>query len=682
MELYAVKDDGSLGERIDATGETVRLEYRQQDGKWFQPRFKLKLTNNSDQRLYCALLDLTETFAVKTAGLLKGGGEWLEPKGQPGSEIWTFQGKPIPAGIPKHLRDQGVVSFRDTLKLIVSTTEVPGTLLERDDLGVATKGISSLQAPLPKSSLARLYNRVQTRGVGDEAPSDETITDWTASQVTITTVHPRDGIDVPEAGETANLSDAVTIEGHPALQASARLTTFTEGTRDAGNLALPLVFRQYPGLATPFQFSDYRDGAPGLSVLELHVQGDSYKEVTPENPLVVHVAKPVAKDEFVLPLAFDPEAELFLPLGVCLRHNDSTTIRIDRLPKPMSETRDLLGSIKLFFQKVVAEKLGLGEGEINRLAIARALDGGQVEYDASPVELATKVAAAQRILLYIHGFTGDTRGMVASCKGLLYEVPEPPPVLADRYDLILAFDYENINTPIEETAIELKKRLAAIGLGAGHGKKLDIVAHSLGCMVTRWFIEREGGNKVVRKAVLVGPPNAGTPWAKLEDWAIVGLGAAINGLAAVIWPPAAIPALVGTISSIVASAEAVDTTLDQLKPGSTFYKTLNASEDPQIPYVVVAGNTQKIHAAAPASGQKELELLEKLVKRLASKETRKAIADLVFFGKPNDTSISVESMVSLPAGRQPAAIPQEIPCDHVSYFATPVGLRTLAKALE
>ena len=63
MELYAVKDDGSLGERIDTTGGTVRLEYRQQDGKWIQPRFKLKLTNNSDRRLYCALLDLTETFA-------------------------------------------------------------------------------------------------------------------------------------------------------------------------------------------------------------------------------------------------------------------------------------------------------------------------------------------------------------------------------------------------------------------------------------------------------------------------------------------------------------------------------------------------------------------------------------------------------------------------------------------
>ena len=230
--------------------------------------------------------------------------------------------------------------------------------------------------------------------------------------------------------------------------------------------------------------------------------------------------------------------------------------------------------------------------------------------------------AAKRILLYVHGFTGDTRGMVASARGLPYTAPNPPPALADQYDLILAFDYESINTSVEKTAIKLKKHLADVGLGAGHKKTLHIVAHSLGCLVTRWFIEREGGGKVVRKAVLVGPPNNGTPWAKLEDWAIVGLGMAINGLAAVIWPPAAIPALVGTLASLVGGVEKVDTTLDQLKPGSDFYAILNASDDPKVPYAVIAGNTEKIHAAAPETAQAEQALLERLVKRLASQPAR------------------------------------------------------------
>lgn len=287
--------------------------------------------------------------------------------------------------------------------------------------------------------------------------------------------------------------------------------------------------------------------------------------------------------------------------------------------------------------------------------------------------------AAKRILLYIHGLTGDTRRMVASSRGLPYTVADPPSTLADQYDLILAFDYESINTSIEKTASAFKEHLTAAGLGAGHKKTLHVVAHSLGCLVTRCFIECQGGRKVVRKAVLVGPPNQGTPWAKIEDWAIVGLGAAINGLAAAIWPPAAIPALVGTLASLVAGAEKVDTTLDQRKPGSDFYTVLNASEDPKVPYAVIAGNTAKMHDTATA--QKEGELLERLVKLLASNLTRQKIADLVFFGKPNDTSVSVESRIGLPAGRKPAAAVQQIACDHVSYFTTEVGLQALTKAL-
>ena len=51
----------------------VRLSYEQRDGVWTAPAFKLKLINRSSERLYCALLVLTQRFAVE-AGLLPGGG--------------------------------------------------------------------------------------------------------------------------------------------------------------------------------------------------------------------------------------------------------------------------------------------------------------------------------------------------------------------------------------------------------------------------------------------------------------------------------------------------------------------------------------------------------------------------------------------------------------------------------
>jgi hypothetical protein len=135
------------------------------------------------------------------------------------------------------------------------------------------------------------------------------------------------------------------------------------------------------------------------------------------------------------------------------------------------------------------------------------------------------------------------------------------------------------------------------------------------------------------------------------------------------------------LSSIVGGVEKLDTTLDQLKPGSDFYKLLNASDDPEVPYAVIAGNTSKIHAAAPDVAEAERALMEKLVKKLASKPTRTLIGDLVFFGSPNDTSVGLASMIGVPEGREPAPVVYELPCDHISYFNTEVGLRAIAEAL-
>ena len=104
------------------------------------------------------------------------------------------------------------------------------------------------------------------------------------------------------------------------------------------------------------------------------------------------------------------------------------------------------------------------------------------------------VAAADHILVCIHGIIGDTRGMAA---GVLAGNPK---------DLVLTFDYENINTTIEENAQLLKNRLAAVGLAAGHGKTVRIVAHSMGGLISRWFIEQLGGNEVVQSLVALGTP--------------------------------------------------------------------------------------------------------------------------------------------------------------------------------
>ena len=682
MEMYQYNEATGKSEPF-ADQTQMALTCESKGDKTDYACFQIRVTNRWKNDLYCMLVDLTEDFAVSTAHSLFGSGQWLKP----GQEIWATQQageKYVVSYVPEEFRKMGVYRVRDVLKLIVSTDSSDAILLKQDGLEVVqspqTRGTERSKADIPPSTLHRLMQRVQTRAAGDKPPTDR-LSDWRTMQVNLITVDLSGGVALPEEiGKLAEIADGLMVEGHPALRAHVQLTTLHEGARDVGNLALPAVFKSYPAMSAPFDFRPSRGGDAGSSVIILN-EVEQPEAVTPDAPLLIHTDASLGPNETLLPVGYDPASGLYLPLGTAHRTAKGLRIRIDRLPGATSDSRDIKGSIKLFFQKVIGEKLGL-EPATTRLAVATVNDQGQVEYDVSPTTVATRVKDAKRILLYIHGFTGDTRGMVASSRGLPYPVPNPPPSLADHYDLILAYDYENINTKVEMTAIKLKNQLAAVGLGAGHKKIFHIVAHSLGCIVTRWFIEREGGHQVVRKAVLVGPPNQGTPWAKIEDWVLFGLGAAINGLAAVIWPPAGIPALVGTLSILVAGIEKADTTLDQLKPGSDFYLALNASDDPKVPYVVIAGNTARMHPKAADTAKQEQALLQRLAERLTSSVTRNRIANLAFFGKANDLAISVDSMVGLPPGRKPAPqVPDQLACDHVSYFSDEVGLRAIANEL-
>jgi len=70
--------------------------------------------------------------------------------------------------------------------------------------------------------------------------------------------------------------------------------------------------------------------------------------------------------------------------------------------------------------------------------------------------------------------------MVGSVQQAKVEVNGQIRPLGELYDLVLTFDYENLHTTIEENARSLKLRLESVGLGANHGKKLHIVAHSMG----------------------------------------------------------------------------------------------------------------------------------------------------------------------------------------------------------
>lgn len=328
--------------------------------------------------------------------------------------------------------------------------------------------------------------------------------------------------------------------------------------------------------------------------------------------------------------------------------------------------RSLRGSIKIFFEKVICEKLGLGF----RYPTLRLLDAG-FNYSGDLEDVRRHVSKAQQILLYIHGIIGDTKEMASSA----YRPKTHPPLeaVAGRYDLVLTFDYENLNTSIEANARSLKARLEEAGLGAGHGKSLHIVAHSMGGLVSRWFIEREGGNSMVQHLFMLGTPNAGSPWPTIQDWATAAIALGLNGLTAVAWPAR-------VVGGLVAATEKIDVALDQMSPGSDLLAGLASDSDPGIPYTVLAGNTSVITAAlVPESAQKKSRIA-RLFSCLRLRPWLHKVASLAFFGQPNDVAVSVESISSLPKTIGQVTV-QEVACDHMSYFTTEAGLRALADAL-
>jgi pimeloyl-ACP methyl ester carboxylesterase len=490
---------------------------------------------------------------------------------------------------------------------------------------------------------------------------------WMTAAISLTTVRPLAGASLPATGQRISLTPQLMVMGPPGWHAHLRLTTAPLATRDMVQAPpLPIWLRDDPSSVQPFLLAPSGNVEAGLNVLELQEVSD-YTAVTAERPLRVRVDTPLTPHEHVLPVAYDPESAFYLPLGHTLHTNGGTEIQIERLPQPAADRRSLTGSIKIFFHKVCSDWFGTSYP----YPLLGTLDS-YGDYTAARDKVCSQVAAAQRILLYIHGIIGDTRTMATSAYQPALLSASALPALARYYDLILTFDYENIHTPIEENARGLKQRLQEVGLGAGHGKTLHIVAHSMGGLVSRWFVEREGGNTVVQHLVMVGTPNAGSPWPMIQDWATAAIVLGLNGLMAIAWPAKILGALMSAV-------ERVDVTLDQMAPQSALLKNLATSPDPGISYTVLAGNTSLLSAALLDSTIKHR--LTRLFEKLSMQHLLHGTATLAFFGEPNDMAVSVASITNVPAFTK-LSPPREVRCDHLSYFSTEAGLRALAETLE
>ncbi|MEL7163195.1 MAG: hypothetical protein AAFN92_20725, partial [Bacteroidota bacterium] len=217
-------------------------------------------------------------------------------------------------------------------------------------------------------------------------------------------------------------------------------------------------------------------------------------------------------------LAFDEATRRYYPVG--FPDKDANELVVQELPPDTLEqyTRSLGSSVKLFFRKVASKYVPwLDENRVNELRRIAVTEDLEVVYQNDQAnKIKEAVTKTDRpIALFIHGIIGDT----TASAGILREakLPDGTP-LYESYEVVLTYDYENLNTPILSTSGLLRDDLARVGLDGSNGKTLHVYAHSMGGLVSRGFIELKGGDKVVSTLIQFGTPNGGSPFGTVAEW--------------------------------------------------------------------------------------------------------------------------------------------------------------------
>ncbi len=344
MEVIVNSGGKQYSSKTEASG--LRGEYTRKDKNSEPPGVKITVSNKSNKELYFQVIELAGSYAIDVPDFFPERSSISLPSGSVAS------GEELDVQIPRKYLDNGITEYDTIFKLIVSTREFNASLLQQP-------GLDS-PPPVNRSSdlsgtLNRLMDKVYTRETTRK--KDTYIDNWMTQEVKITLVKPLSGVEIKESGSTTLLT-GVELQGHSTFKGKFSLNPLPPSSRDVNTNLIPPNFLQdqtilqrdgKKRLFEPYQFNMTR--SPGLfSVLEIF-EVQNHESVTPENPIKLLVGKLLLSDEHILPVAYD--SEFFLPLGKAKNINGKTEITIERLPEPTVNSRNLQGSIKILFQKVL-----------------------------------------------------------------------------------------------------------------------------------------------------------------------------------------------------------------------------------------------------------------------------------------------------------------------------------------
>lgn len=602
------------------TEVTVDLDRASNGIDWETADFRLSINNESRQDLYVLLLGLSSSYGVSAYF-----NEWIDGRS---GEIELLDNY----FELKSTMDKDV----DVLKLFVSTEEInPGNYTAD---------------PLKLGFIEQIKRGIGAeKAIGSKNASKKD--DWFTKTFTITVSGNQRNI-----GKESSSINGMTFQENDKLNAKLSFGSIHTHTRSADP-----IYR-LPGELEGSDFEIMNFAPPKSAdkcVIELHdIQGQDQLK---EQPLQIELDEKMEEGEMIIPVTFD--GEFILPFGEVKETADHRPmISIDNLPAQVDDGRRSVGrALKFVLLKTVFKD----KFDVFKL---RWVDYSVKKRKRKTDGIKDKVANANKILLLIHGIIGDTKFMAEEAEFAVKD---------KGFDLVLTYDYENLDTDINVIAEKLDKDLKDVGLGSDHGKQLTIVAHSMGGLVSRYMIENlRGDDGSVEKLMMFGTPNGGSRFGlapgliddyvpekykelvkdKAKEWFKFATGLALNFL----------PGYVKTILEYVVKLAKLDeidspeilNTLAMMSPDDDFIKGLVANtKASNTTYYIVAGDITNYQA----SGGWFKRFVEKI---------EVGIGKVVYYNIPNDIAVGVEDIRKV-NGVDKDTHTAVVPGHHLNYFENP-----------
>ena len=632
-------------------------ESNNQEGLNF-PAFVLRVTNISQQALWVAGIHFDNDFTI-TDELLPA--KELGPNSQP--YLFSYYHTDtknsanaglyyeVPIYIPVRFTEQGISEITNHIKLVVSSHKFSTEHLVQEGINWDLKRSVGVPHSFSQEmgSITDQWNTLDISYRIYKPAKLAQVNQGAINQVGNIKIKPHEGF----------LAKQVTLNSS-ALESNRMKEE--EGTRNIKAVS-PFPLENM----APLNLLGIRGGNT-MDMLEFHGVQNT-ESVHSEAPLNLELDVSLADNEGILPLGYDVEHGFFYPLGPINSNGDIQLFSLPSVNKS-SSTRGLFNSLSIYFQRIFyTQSLKIAD-PYPKLALVEEGDNEKVELndDLEAIKERVEEHSTQRILVLVHGIIGDNSDKANIVHRAFREIDGNRQDLSDIYDLCLTFDYDSLGVSIEENARLLKEKLDAVGLGQGHGKVVHLVAHSMGGLVSRYFLEKEQGDKQISHFIQVGTPNLGSPWANYYDMAMVGLGRVIG-----LFP---IPGLINEILGAISEAwDKVEINVERMQKDSEFLQNLNSGAHPQIPYTIICGDVSKV------SNSRDEALMGR-IRQVIGKTYRQALDALV--AGPSDTIVAVDSMQGFTNkinwNHEPV-IEESVGCDHFTYFNTPQGIEGIAKVL-